>query len=200
MKLNSLVFFLPLALSSIRQRDLINNKILALVFDNPISNKQSSILHQGCILVKDEDRIAECKAPFDSAVQDILRDLSPEEINEVNEILDSQQLSRQEKYEHLVHILGEPGLCFPELLEALPLFLFCDQSCEDGFCEENLEVIQNLLTQLAGDLGCELNTTNICNRFIEITYQNSSASTLLSGVGFGSLVTLIGNLGNISFQ
>eukprot|EP00924_Labyrinthula_sp_SR-Ha-C_P014218 snap_masked-scaffold_59-processed-gene-0.24-mRNA-1 protein AED:1.00 eAED:1.00 QI:0/0/0/0/1/1/2/0/198 len=192
MKLQSIIAFLPLALSSIQERDIITTTLSTKLADLAMRNYQVSTLRQECFIVEDEETVERCQAPFNAALEAIIGDLSPDELSELNEILANEELSPQERSNQLFDLLGAPRLCIPDFIETLPFLLFCEESCEDGFCEANLESIEARLTQFAGELGCDFDTTNICEVFIEITNKENAAPKLFSEVGLGSLGVLIG--------
>eukprot|EP00924_Labyrinthula_sp_SR-Ha-C_P014250 snap_masked-scaffold_59-processed-gene-0.64-mRNA-1 protein AED:1.00 eAED:1.00 QI:0/-1/0/0/-1/1/1/0/195 len=186
MKFQYLLGFAPIFVQGLEDRALYVDKFANALNNLVMSNTKVTSTRQECEFLEYED-ILDCASDLIEVAAEISKDLSDEELEQLDAIIDNDELSIEEKADQITAILGEPGLCIPEFLEVLPQLAFCGLKCEDGFCEANEVGLGGLVTEIAADFGCELVLDDVCEVFNDITGDAVS----FSAVGLGGVITLI---------
>eukprot|EP00924_Labyrinthula_sp_SR-Ha-C_P009611 snap_masked-scaffold_22-processed-gene-0.44-mRNA-1 protein AED:1.00 eAED:1.00 QI:0/-1/0/0/-1/1/1/0/170 len=164
------------------------NEVARTFHDIIVSNPGVAALRQECESVDEYEDFFQCLGPFNDAVEDFLSQVSLEVENLIRDIVFNEELSLEDKSEQLIDLLGEPGLCVPELFETIHFPAFCGLVCEDGFCEANQDFVESLLIDEAARFGCEVEARNVCEDFQDIT---GSAKKINPNI-FVILITLLG--------
>eukprot|EP00924_Labyrinthula_sp_SR-Ha-C_P009632 snap_masked-scaffold_22-processed-gene-1.15-mRNA-1 protein AED:1.00 eAED:1.00 QI:0/0/0/0/1/1/3/0/244 len=166
MKFQKLLGLAQAAVQDFKTRDLRIENIAAGFIDMVKVSSELTLMHQDCSFPNNDIEV--CLAPVNIVLEDILGDLSNEDLEEVGEIINNYELSLEEKAEQITSIIGNPGLCTPEFIEVLPRFAFCFYECEDGFCEANEAKLGKEVTKIAAGFGCELVLDDVCKVFDEV--------------------------------
>eukprot|EP00924_Labyrinthula_sp_SR-Ha-C_P001398 snap_masked-scaffold_44-processed-gene-1.36-mRNA-1 protein AED:1.00 eAED:1.00 QI:0/0/0/0/1/1/2/0/193 len=178
-----------LGLAPMFVQDLKNRALHVEKLASALNNMVRSNTKVASILLEYE-KIGDCPDVIKKVLEEITNDLSDAELLQLNLIIINDALSREQKAARIAAILGEPGFCIPEFLEAILQIAFCGVKCVDGFCEAdeaNEAIIEEVLTDLVADYGCELVLDDVCKVFNGITGDAAS----FSAVGFGGVIALI---------
>eukprot|EP00924_Labyrinthula_sp_SR-Ha-C_P009606 snap_masked-scaffold_22-processed-gene-0.43-mRNA-1 protein AED:1.00 eAED:1.00 QI:0/-1/0/0/-1/1/1/0/265 len=169
MKFQYFIAFIPMVVSKLGSRELIAEQIITSLGSMVTQNPALSSMKQTCEFVEEYEEVLECLSPFSEFFSDIISELTADELSEFLEIVFGYELSVEEKNEQLVELLGEPGLCTSEFFDTISKLAFCGFSCEETFCEENTDLVIELLGTSVELFGCQLETDNICEIFNEVT-------------------------------